>query len=82
MNTTIIKVGKEYKVELSFGNQFFTLDYRGTKMECVWMVKMVRKCFKNYADYLVKKELELYCPDCLSCVNPKGKCDIHDNYKE
>ena len=48
MHIEIMKMGKEYKVNFGFGNQFFTLEYGGTKAEATWMAKMIKKCFRNY----------------------------------
>lgn len=48
MDIKVIKIGGEWKVEFSYGNQFFTLEYGGTKAEATWMAKMLRQCFKKY----------------------------------
>lgn len=49
MKVDINKLGKlEYRVVFGFGNQFFTLEYVGTKTEAKWMAKMLKKCFENY----------------------------------
>ena len=44
----VVKIGGEWLVEFSSGNQYFELRYGGTKTEALWMSKMLRKCFKNY----------------------------------
>ena len=38
--------------------------------------------WKEFIRFTVQKEIDLYCPDCLGCVCQKGKCDVHDGYKE
>jgi hypothetical protein len=55
MKIKVLKVGKKWKVQFSYGNQFFTLEYRGTKAEATWMASMLRKCFKNYKVSITKK---------------------------
>ena len=49
MKIEVLKRNKEWVVEFSFGNQFFTLQYGGTKAEATWMARMLNKCFQNYA---------------------------------
>lgn len=48
MKIEILKIRGEWKVQFSYGNQFFTLEYGGTKAEATWMAKMLKKCFRNY----------------------------------
>jgi len=47
----VIKLEKiergNWKVCLGIGNQFFALDYRGTKEECQWIKKMLKKALRN-----------------------------------
>lgn len=56
MKIEVLKIGGEWKVEFSFGNQFFLLSYGGTKAEAEWMGKMLRKCFVNYKKSLKSKK--------------------------
>lgn len=48
MTVRIIKLGKKYGVQFSFGVQYFTLNYVGTKKEVGWMVQTLNKRFKHY----------------------------------
>lgn len=48
MKIEVVKYRGEWKVEFSFGNQFFLLEYGGTKAEALWMSKTLAQCFKNY----------------------------------
>jgi hypothetical protein len=52
----VLKRHKEWVVEFSYGVQFFTLQYGGTKAEAEWMAKMLRKCFKSYAIDILSAE--------------------------
>ena len=44
----VLKIGGKWRVQFSFGVQFFTLDYSSNKNECEWMARMLRKFFANY----------------------------------
>lgn len=44
----VVKIGGEWKVQFSYGNQFFILEYGGTKSEATWMAKMLKQCFNKY----------------------------------
>lgn len=48
MKIEVVKIRGEWKVEFSFDNQFFTLEYGGTKLEAEWSAKMLRRCFACY----------------------------------
>lgn len=49
MKIEVLKIGGEWKVEFSFNNQFFVVDYNcETKAEAQWMARMLKKCFKSY----------------------------------
>lgn len=57
INIEVLKIGGEWKVQFSFGNQYFTLEYGGTKVEATWMASMLRKCFKSYTASLSPKKI-------------------------
>ena len=57
MKIEVLKRNNEWVVEFSFGNQFFTLQYGGTKAEAQWMARMLTKCCTNYTSTIRKEEL-------------------------
>ncbi len=48
MKVSVIKYGDKYKVQFNQDNQYFTLDYLGSKKMCKWMANMLKKAFYNY----------------------------------
>lgn len=56
MRVKILKIGGEWKVQFSYGNQFFTLEYGGSKAEAEWMAKQLKKCFADYKVHSIKKK--------------------------
>lgn len=51
----VIRIGGQWKVQFSFGVQFFTLEYGGTKAEATWMARMLRNCLKSYTHSILDK---------------------------
>lgn len=59
MKVEVKKLGREYKVEFSYGVQGFSLDYMASKKECEWMASMLKKAlFKYKSDLLTEKKYE------------------------
>lgn len=56
MTVRVVKSGIESRrwcVKVIQGVQSFTLDYYGTKAECLWMASMFRKAIKAHNEKLV-----------------------------
>lgn len=52
----VIPFGKEFKVQLRQGNQYFRIEYSGTKAECKWMARMFRIALKSHNKEVLMKQ--------------------------
>ena len=55
MNIEVVKMGELYGVKFNYGVQYFTLEYKGSKKEAEWMVKMLKNCFDCYTNDLTQQ---------------------------
>jgi len=63
MNVKVVKQGKEWAVEFGFDVQTFYILNLSTKRDAEWMAKMLRKCFKKYAQSLVCYNKQMKGPE-------------------
>jgi hypothetical protein len=50
MKIRIVKRNETHMVEFNQRNQYFVLAYEGSKKECRWYRKMLKRCFKNFLE--------------------------------
>jgi hypothetical protein len=62
MKVTVIESGSKYGVLLSQGNQFFRLDYVGTKSQARWFADMFEIALKNSRDEFLKEHFGIDGP--------------------
>ena len=62
MKVTVIESGSKYGVLLSQGNQFFRLEYVGTKAKARWFAGMFEIALKNSRDEFLKEHFGIDGP--------------------
>ena len=50
MNIEIIERKGAWQVQFSYGNQKFTLDFKGNKRDCQFIANQLNHCFSKFKD--------------------------------